>query len=59
MTCSPRSMGSWSRSRSWTAHDVCCRCPADRVRVLLREVPDTHRATGGVIAADAKVAGTL
>ncbi|MFE7278516.1 4-oxalocrotonate tautomerase family protein [Streptomyces sp. NPDC057623] len=30
----------------------------DRVRILLREVPDTHWATGGVTTADAKAAGT-
>lgn len=29
-----------------------------RVRVLLREVPDTHWATGGVTTHDAKLAGT-
>lgn len=31
--------------------------PPDRVRILLREVPDTHWATGGVTIEQAKEAG--
>lgn len=47
-----------SRAVRGCGHRPCGRGVEDRVRVLLREVSDTHWATGGVTTADTKAAGT-